>query len=91
MPRIETWICANKECGKQKGDSNHWWMAGEFGVFGADHDPKDTKVTATTFAIRVFDGKQHGSGEDAYCGDACVLKAASAYLSRRGEAAGARQ
>lgn len=70
MPKIETWQCAT--CGRLKGESNNWWLAGTWGIkFGKGFYIKPMEMIHNRFA---------GYDEDAYCSAECLLKRQSKYM-----------
>lgn len=75
MPEVRTWKC--KGCGKLKGEQNGWWWGGVV-VHRVGEGDQDELVPVHQF--RPLVGGVRFSGEDAYCGASCLLKAVSAYL-----------
>lgn len=70
MPKIEVYKCG--ECGKIRGESNHWWWAGRY----------DATVE---FAVRPMDSAPHPDNSECYCGQECVSKALARYMASVGQ------
>ena len=78
MPKIEVYKCG--ECGKLKGESNHWWWVGQWQ--SSPSVPSDQPV----FWAAVMDsGTPIAASYDCYCGQECVSKALARYMASVGQ------
>lgn len=81
-PYITTTItCAAPNCGKTKGENNHWFLA---------FIKSDVSIQISVWDERVL--RDYADEVSPLCGDACVIKMVSMYLSdQKSKAQGGQQ